>query len=118
VADPSRSLAEDALAFLKPDQIEMVRSEWEKIQPKYADLLLAFSHRKYEAEAAAEYARHGFLRRLGTLVRCINNVFDLVPPDCEEVPDRNTLHDAQINIQAFYANTYGCLDNLAWIWGA
>lgn len=88
----------------------------EKIQPKYDDLLLAFSHRRYVAEAAAEYARHRFLRRLGTLVRCINNVFDLVPRDCEEVPDRNTLHDAQINLQAFYSNTYECLDNLAWVW--
>jgi hypothetical protein len=32
------------------------------------------------------------------------------------VPNRNVLHDAQINIQAFIANVYGCIDNLAWVW--
>ncbi|MCA6114647.1 hypothetical protein J6524_06900 [Bradyrhizobium sp. WSM 1738] len=26
------------------------------------------------------------------------------------------LHDAQINIQAFFANVYGGIDNLAWVW--
>jgi hypothetical protein len=94
----------------------MVLAELEKIQPKYNEMLFAFSHHKYESSAAAEYAQHGFLRRLGTLVRCINNVFELVPPECEDVPNRNVLHDAQINIQSFYANTYGCIDNLAWVW--
>lgn len=56
------------------------------------------------------------MRRLGTLKRCIDNVFYLIPPETEEVPDRNVLHDAQINIQAFFANVYGCIDNLAWVW--
>jgi hypothetical protein len=26
------------------------------------------------------------------------------------------LHDAQINVQAFIANVYGAVDNLAWVW--
>jgi len=36
--------------------------------------------------------------------------------DTEYVPDKNVLHDAQINIQSFFANVYGCVDNLAWVW--
>jgi hypothetical protein len=109
-------LLEDDLAFLKPDQIEKVREELERVQPKYDRLLLTFIHRTYKNDLAAEYARHGYMRRLGTLKRCIGNVFDLIPPETEDVPERNVLHDAQINIQAFFANVYGCVDNLAWVW--
>jgi hypothetical protein len=109
-------LSEEHLAFLKPDQIEKVQKELERVQPKYDRLLLTFIHRTYKNELSAEYARHGYMRRVGTLKRCIDNVFDLIPPETEDVPDRNVLHDAQINIQAFLANVYGCIDNLAWVW--
>ena len=53
---------------------------------------------------------------MGTLVRCIQNVFELIPMETDEVPVREVLHDAQINIQSFFANVYGCIDNLAWVW--
>jgi hypothetical protein len=67
-------------------------------------------------EQGAEYARHGYMRRLGTIKRCIENVFTLIPPQADEIPDRNVLHDAQINIQSFFANVYGAIDNLAGVW--
>jgi hypothetical protein len=109
-------LLEDDLAFLKPDEIEKVREDLERVQPKYDRLLLTFNHRIYKSEQAAEYARHGYMRRLGTLKRCIENVFNLISPETEDVPERNILHEAEINIQAFFANVYGCIDNLAWVW--
>ena len=56
------------------------------------------------------------MRRVGTLKRCIENVYTLIPPETDVIPDRNLLDDAQINIQAFVANVYGAIDNLAWIW--
>lgn len=56
------------------------------------------------------------MRRFGTLRRCIENTFSLIPPETEEIPNRQVLHDAQINVQAFFANVYGSLDNLAWVW--
>ena len=37
----------------------------------------------------------------------------LIPPETDVVPDRNVLSDARINIQAFVANVYGVIDNLA-----
>jgi hypothetical protein len=33
-----------------------------------------------------------------------------------KVPSKTRLYDAQINIQAATGNTYGCVDNLAWVW--
>jgi hypothetical protein len=104
------------LSYLKPDQIEKIEDMLGELLPKYNRLLLTFSHRRFDSEQAAEYARHGYLRRTGTLKRCIENVFTLISPDENEIPSRSVLFDAQINIQAFFANVYGCIDNLAWVW--
>ncbi len=86
------------------------------VERRYNSLLLAFTRHRFENDEAREFAQHGFMRRLGTLRRCIENVFAIIPPDTVKVPDRPILHDAQINIQAFFANVYGSVDNLAWIW--
>lgn len=93
-----------------------LQAELEAVERKYNDLLFAFLRHRFENDEAREFAQHGFMRRLGTLRRCIENTFALVAPETVEVPDRPTLHDAQINIQAFFANVYGSIDNLAWIW--
>ena len=58
---------------------------------------------------------HGFCRRLGILARAIDLVFEGLPPEREDIPDRNEVVDATIAIQSFVSNTFGCLDNLAWI---
>jgi len=60
--------------------------------------------------------QQGFARRIQVLRRCIDNVFKIIPPGTVKVPSKTRLCDAQINIQAFLANTYGIVDNLAWIW--
>jgi hypothetical protein len=104
------------VAFLKPEQIEDLLDALEQLQSKHDQLVLTFNHRAYISDKAAEYARHGYMRRVGTLKRCIENVYTLIPPETDVIPDRNVLHDAQINIQAFVANVYGAIDNLAWIW--
>ncbi|WP_315792479.1 MULTISPECIES: hypothetical protein [unclassified Bradyrhizobium] len=104
------------MAFLTPDQIKDVEEKLETLLPKYNELLLKLPSMHFKQEKAAEYFWHGFVRRMGTLVRCVDNVFALIPMDTEHVPDKNVLHDAQINIQSFFANVYGCVDNLAWVW--
>lgn len=50
------------------------------------------------------------------MARCIENVFDLIPPERGELPTADELSDATINIQSLIFNTYGAIDNLAWIW--
>ena len=39
-------------------------------------------------------------RRLGTLVRAVDNVFELLPPESEEIPERDVVVDATISIQS------------------
>jgi hypothetical protein len=96
--------------------LAQLEEELSAVERRYNDLLFAFNRQHFKVEEAREFAQHGFMRRLGTLRECIENVFALIPPETENVPDRKTLHDAQINIQAFFANVYGSIDNLAWIW--
>lgn len=87
-----------------------------KANEAYSDLLLRFLVQAYKHERGSEHALHGFSRRLGTLNRAINLVFDILPPELETIPERDRVVDATIAIQSFVLNTFGCLDNLAWIW--
>jgi hypothetical protein len=93
-----------------------MREKLQTIGPKTDKLFLRFGAHQFTIEKGREYANQGFLRRIQTFKRCIENVFRILPPGAVKVPPRDRLHDAQINIQAAVVNTYGCVDNLAWIW--
>lgn len=104
------------MPYFKPEHLIDIKEKLSTIETKYNRLLMTFAHYRFETENAREYAHHGFARRVGTLRRCIENVFTFIPPETEKIPERQVLYDAQINIQAFFANVYGSIDNLAWIW--
>jgi hypothetical protein len=105
------------LPYFRPEDLANFQNKLSTIERRYDRLLLAFSHNhRFTRENAWEYGNQGFMRRVGTLRRCIENAFSLVPPETEAIPNRHVLNDAQINVQAFFANVYGCLDNLAWVW--
>lgn len=102
--------------YFTPEQlVELSRGQGEAHE-KFADLRERYFVRNYESDRAKDYAFHGFGRRLGTLIRCIDRVFAILPPNREGIPSRDEAVDATINIQAFVLNIFGCLDNLAWIW--
>jgi hypothetical protein len=88
----------------------------EQVHWQFAELRKRFITRTYKSERAREYANHGFSRRLGTLVRVIDQVYTILPPEREDTPERDDVMDATIAIQSFVLNTFGCLDNLARIW--
>jgi hypothetical protein len=81
----------------------------------FANLRERYLVRGYKDARAEEHAQHGFSRRLGTLIRAVDLVFDLLPPELDAIPERDNVVDATIAIQSFVLNTFGCLDNLAWI---
>jgi hypothetical protein len=78
--------------------------------------MIACHIREYRNSKAQEYAIHGFSRRLKSLVRCIDNIYRILPPDRVDLPSSEELSDANINLQAFVFNVSGSIDNLAWIW--
>lgn len=93
-----------------------LEKNFDDIHVKYLNLVQAYTIRQYEDRRAKEYVHHGFLRRVRIIVRCIHNVFELTPPRGAEPPNDEKRSDAQINIQAFVFNAFGCADNLAWVW--
>ena len=98
------------------DAIEELRTEFGTIRVKYEALMQAYIMRTYNDARAKEFAVHGFSRGLKTLNRCIENVFEIYPPDRVQLLSMDELTDVAINIQAFVVNVFGCVDNLAWIW--
>jgi hypothetical protein len=76
----------------------------------------AFIMRPFKNTRAREYVHHGFCRRIDILADCVTYVFNLLPPEQDEIPDGDNVTAATIFIQSFVINTLGCLDNLAWVW--
>lgn len=70
----------------------------------------------YRTKIGDEHGKQGLGRRLGTMQRCIENVFELLPPDLADIPKKDSTKNAEISIQAFVMNVFGCLENLAWVW--
>jgi hypothetical protein len=106
----------DLKCYYSDELIAELRARFDKINNGANNLLLAYTYHPFKSERAREYANNGFARRVSTLSRCIHNIFEVVPPSTVDVPSREHLYDAQINLQTFMANVYGCIDNLAWIW--
>jgi hypothetical protein len=102
--------------YFSRKHLAQMREKLQTVGPKTDSLLLKYVAHQFADPRAKEYAHHGFARRTQTLARCIKNAFRIVPPGTVKIPSKSRLHDAQINIQAAIGNTYGCVDNLAWVW--
>ncbi len=101
--------------YFSQNALQQLEKERLTMFDKYANLMNAYIYRSYNVERAREHAYNGFSRRLKTLVRCIENIFETLPPDQVALPTREDLSDVTINLQAFLFNVFGCVDNLAWI---
>lgn len=96
--------------------LKMLASDYAALNGKLNHLLEKYITLTLSDPRALEYARQGVPRRLKVLARCIINVFDKIPPERTELPSRDELSDATINIQSFVFNVFGAVDNLAWVW--
>jgi len=97
------------------EQLESWWSSCRAVPEKVQTLSGQFITYPYREQRAREYAVQGFSRRFSTLGQCIQNVFELMPPERTENPSYDERQNATINIQAFLFNAFGCVDNLAWI---
>lgn len=102
--------------MFRPDQIIQLREGFAEIRPKADALMLKLVSRQYKTLEGREFAENGVARRIQTIARCIENVYKLLPPKQVAIPDRDVLYDAVINIQAAVFNTFGVIDNLAFVW--
>jgi hypothetical protein len=102
--------------FYKRHQLTELREGYDSVTPAYERLMANYLSLRLANEGAYEDVRHGFVRRLGTLKRCIENVYSTYSPERSDKPSRNECLDLAINLQSFISNVFGCIDNLAWIW--
>ncbi len=103
-------------SFYTAEQLAQLQEGYYSVNPAYERLLGEYLSLTLANEAAYEFARHGFVRRLGTLKRCIENVYSVYLPERFDKPSRNECLDLAINLQSFIFNVFGCIDNLAWVW--
>lgn len=103
-------------SFFEEIQSEQLKTDYIKIIGKNDKFLTEALSVKFFHEDAQEFFNHGFCRRLKTLKRCTENVFEICPPDEIEKLEHDLRVDLEINIQAFIVNVYGAIDNLLWVW--
>src|SRR5712691_6588941 len=103
-------------SFYTAEQLAQLQEGYYSVNPAYERLLGEYLSLALANEAAYEFVRHGFVRRLGTLKRCIENVYSVYLPERCDKPARNECLDLAINLQSFIFNVFGCIDNLAWVW--
>tara|TARA_R110000787_G_scaffold9888_1_gene34212 strand:+ start:366 stop:1145 length:780 start_codon:yes stop_codon:yes gene_type:complete len=99
-----------------PEQILQFEEGVREAQEQSRQLRLSYDSLNYSIPRAKEFVYQGFLRRIGTLLHCIETVFHVLPPSTVDIPERERLNTAEVNIQAFVFNVFGALDNLAWSW--
>jgi hypothetical protein len=99
--------------FYAPHQLAELQEGYYAVNRTYEQLLGEYLSLRFTSEAADEYARHGFVRRPGTLKRCIENVYSIYLPARFDKLSRNECLDLAINLQSFIFNVFGCIDNLA-----
>ena len=96
--------------------LEDMRTRLAEMPRKAASLREAYVIRSYRHRRGREFAFNGFSRRVGVLERCVEKVFEILPPERTMLPTRQELYDSDIHLHAFVFNIFGALDNLAWIW--
>src|SRR5205823_1328769 len=94
--------------YYKPHQLAELRDGYSIINPASERLMVEYLSLRLTNEAAYEYVRHGFVRRLGTLKRCIENVYSIYPPERSDKPLKEECVDLGISLQSFIFNIFGC----------
>ncbi len=97
------------------EEIEQIADNYSQWMNRQSDLTTRVLTHVFRKDASRVLAAHGLVRRIKTLSRCMDCVYNLVPLD-EDSPDRQNIDDAAIFLQAFIINVYGAIDNLARIW--
>ena len=65
----------DPNMYFGPAALETLARDFESITQKHAKLMHAFLMRPYREPRGKEFAQHGFMRRIKSMARAINNVF-------------------------------------------
>lgn len=104
--------------YFSAESLKALRSKESEIELIYQHLSSSYNNFNFRNARSREFAMHGLSRRLHTMTRAIKRVFSILPPEQKDIPDKDALSDATINIQSFIFNTFGAIDNIGWIWAS
>ncbi|MBD3769247.1 MAG: hypothetical protein IE925_03805 [Rhodobacterales bacterium] len=104
------------MSYFTTEQINELQKKLNGARSKADNILHNWTSLELRSERAKEFARHGVARRVQILRRCLEIIFEQMPPATQEAPSRHDLLDATISIQTFIMNVFGVLDNIAWTW--
>ena len=76
-----------------------------------------FAHR-FGTQAGKEAGHHGLARRLNSMSHSILRIYEELPPELNDIPDRGRCLEATTHLHSMLIHCYGCFDNLAQIWVA
>lgn len=103
-------------SFFSAEDVAKLNEAKDDAHKKFDELRNRLAARAYKTPRGREYAFTGLIRRLDTMIRAIDYVFEILPPEKEDIPSTDETVPATMLIQSFVINVQGCLDNLAWIW--
>jgi hypothetical protein len=95
------------LAIFSAIQLETLEERYATLYARYSALAGSYASFAFKTDPAREFATQGFLRRVSTTHHCIERMFNLIPLDRDIRPDKPTLMDATVCIQAFVMNVFG-----------
>jgi hypothetical protein len=111
-----RLAVETKMNFFDKEQAGDIKEHYQNLIDSYDDIFLELSESEFLSNDANEYFRHGFLRRIKILKRCLQNIFTISAPDNLSKLSFDERSDLEINLQCFIFHVYGCIDNLIWVW--
>lgn len=102
--------------YFTEEHLAQLAADLAALDEKYLEIYEGYLTRHYVSDRGREFGQQGFARRLQSLKRCIERLYEILPPELEDHPNSDVRHDAELIVQAFVFHIFGAADNLAWIW--
>lgn len=96
--------------------LKELRAQLSKIQGKRNGLLLRMRPNELSNQLAKQVLEQGVLRRISLLAASVHRIFEILPPDTSDIPEKETLDLITLLLHANIFNTFGLLDCWAHVW--
>lgn len=110
------------MPYYTDEAIEEIGNEFHLFQidktkrSEITELVLQIAPMNNPKAVIFKFAYYGILRRLKTMEKCVENVFNVRSFYLETIPTDDELSNWTINLQCFLIHLYGTLENLAWVY--
>lgn len=111
--DPSLANARGYTA----EQARRFREDLQKLRNAGPGVQMDLAHLagQLTVERARTFANQALGRRLPVVLRCVENIYRIFPPDRQRFLSQDECSDVAIQLHAFAINVYALFDNIAWI---